>query len=78
MGLSRGRSFAEATTQAIDEEAKRILDEGEALARSVLRQNLHILEKLAQLLLEKETVDGAELSALLSSMNPVYPAADRA
>ena len=54
------------------------LDEGEALARSVLRQNLHILEKLAQLLLEKETVDGVELTTLLSGMNPVYPAADRA
>ncbi|MFM2245798.1 MAG: hypothetical protein RL071_1872 [Pseudomonadota bacterium] len=78
MGLGRSRGFAESTAQAVDDEAKRILDEGEALARSVLRQNLHILEKLAQLLLEKETVDGVELTTLLSGMNPVYPAADRA
>jgi cell division protease FtsH len=78
VGRGRSRGFAESTAQAVDDEAKRILDEAEALARSVLRQNLHILEKLAQLLLEKETVDGVELTTLLSGMNPVYPAADRA
>jgi cell division protease FtsH len=71
--LGRGRQMAESTAREVDAEIKRIIDEGDALARSVLRQNLHILERLSALLLERETVDGDELNELLVSMNPVFP-----
>ena len=71
--LGRGRPMAESTAREVDAEIKRIIDEGDGLARSILRQNLHILERLSALLLERETVDGEELNELLASMNPVYP-----
>ena len=52
---------------------KRILDEADALAATLLRQNNHILERLANLLLEKETVGGEEFEEMVHRLNPVYP-----
>jgi cell division protease FtsH len=71
--LGRPRHVAEATAERVDDEVKRLLREADALAASVLRQNMHILERLAQLLLEKETVEGAEFEQVVQGLNPVYP-----
>ncbi len=40
------------------------------MAKKVLEENLDILHKLAELLLEKETVQGKELDELIFSMRP--------
>ncbi|MCP4804892.1 MAG: hypothetical protein GY884_06050, partial [Proteobacteria bacterium] len=40
----------------------------------ILLTNIHILHKVAQVLLEKETLDGSEFSAIVSEMDPVLPA----
>ena len=40
--------------------------EGEALANTILETNHHILEKLAQVILEKETVEGEEFESIPS------------
>ena len=69
----RSRSVSEATAQLVDSEVKRFLDEADRLAQSILRQNPTILEGLAQLLLEKETVEGAEFESVVKGLNPVYP-----
>ncbi len=72
--LGRRSATSESTAQLVDQEVKRLLDEADGLARDILRQNMHILERLAELLLEKETVDGAEFEAVVQGLDPVYPA----
>ncbi len=75
LGRDYGRvqGFSEATSQTIDREVKRLLENGADLASSILRQNLHILDSLAALLLEKETVEGEEFERTVAGLNPIYP-----
>ncbi len=67
------RSFSEATAQRIDVEVRRIVEEGRTHARLILSQNLHVLHKVAQVLLERETLDGVEFERIVMSVNPVLP-----
>jgi len=62
-GLS-SRPFAEATQASIDGEVARLLREAEARAIEVLKVNRGLLDSLAALLLEKETVDGSDVDRL--------------
>jgi cell division protease FtsH len=59
-GLS-SRPFAEATQATIDAEVSRLLREAEETAVSLIRSHHYELGQLVALLLEKETVDGAEV-----------------
>ena len=71
---SREKDYSEDTAQRIDEEVQRLVVSSYDSARTILVQNLHILHKVAQALLEKETLDGIEFERIVSQMNPVYPA----
>jgi cell division protease FtsH len=71
--MGRTRPISESTARQVDAEVRRILDDADELARSILRQNIHILERLAQLLLEQETVEGQEFESVVQGLNPVYP-----
>ena len=70
--FGRVRNISEDTAREVDHEVRRILDEADARARSILSQNAHILEALAQLLLEQETVDSADLETLVNASNPSF------
>ena len=50
----------------IDEEVKRIIDECYQQARSILQEYHSVLEKCAQLLLEKEKITRSEFEALFA------------
>jgi len=52
----------------IDAEVSAILLKSYAVAQQVLNENIEILHKLADLLLEKETVMGEELDDLIRSV----------
>jgi cell division protease FtsH len=67
--------FSEQTAQLVDREIRSLLEEAYAVAKQTLLSNLHILNKLAQQLLERETVEGAELERIIVGLNPVYPQA---
>ena len=58
------RPFAEATQAAIDSEVSRLLREAEQRAVELLRDHRGELDALVSLLLEKETVDGADVYRL--------------
>ena len=58
------RPFAEATQAAIDEEVSRLLRQAEERAVELLRDQRTVLDSLVSLLLEVETVDGAEVYRL--------------
>lgn len=62
LGLGpRGRDFSERTAQEIDEEVTRIIEEAHQNARGILRDKSENLHRLAQILLEKESLEGEEL-----------------
>jgi cell division protease FtsH len=68
--IAQHRDYSEATAQKIDEEIHRLIDNAYNQAKKVLEENLDILHKLAELLLEKETVMGNELDELILTMRP--------
>jgi len=68
--IAQHRDYSEATAQKIDDEIHRLIDNAYKRAREVLEENLDILHKLSDELLEKETVMGAELDELIVSLRP--------
>ena len=68
-GLS-SRPFAEATQAIIDSEVTRMLREAEETAVSLIRSHHYELGQLVALLLEKETVDGAEVYRIVGRPVP--------
>ena len=66
------RDYSEDTARKIDEEISRLVQKAYNIAKNVLEENLDILHALADLLLEKETVLGKELDALILTMKPGF------
>ena len=64
------RPFAEKTQAAIDAEVSRLLSEAEVRAVALLRQHRDVLDKLVDLLVAKEMVDGSEVYALVGRSEP--------
>ena len=62
--------FSEATQAVIDSEVSRLVREAEQTAVTLIRTHQRDLERLADLLVEKETVDGAEVYRLLGLAVP--------
>ncbi len=58
--------YSEQTAREIDTEIRRILDQQYEKALMVLREHSSVLKKAADVLLEKETILGEELEALMS------------
>ncbi|HSL68650.1 MAG TPA: ATP-dependent zinc metalloprotease FtsH [Longimicrobiales bacterium] len=60
------REISERISELVDAEVKRILDEAYTRARTTLEANRELLEKIAQALLERETLDRDEVDLLAS------------
>jgi cell division protease FtsH len=58
--VARSQTVSEETSRLIDQEVRRLVEEGEATARQVLTDNLDELHRLAGALLEYETLTGEE------------------
>jgi cell division protease FtsH len=57
--------ISEETLRIIDEEIKRIVEWAERRAEEILKENIEKLHRLAQVLLEKETISGEELDKII-------------
>lgn len=68
--IAQHRDYSEETAKLIDKEINSLIDKSYQQARRLLEENIDILHKLADLLLEKETVMGKELDDLIRSMRP--------
>ncbi len=66
------RDVSQPTLEHLDVEVRRILDEQEQLARSILYAHLPVLDGLAQNLLTQETVEGSDLDQYLRAVQ-LYP-----
>jgi cell division protease FtsH len=65
--IASERDFSEETAATIDAEVRSLVDEAYKRAKEVLTSNRHILDKLAEMLVDKETVDSEELQELLAT-----------
>ncbi|PSO55937.1 MAG: cell division protein FtsH [Cyanobacteria bacterium QH_8_48_120] len=72
--IASERDFSDETAAAVDEEVRNLVDQAYRRCKEVLVGNRHILDKLAQSLIEKETVDAEELQVMLTE-NEVQMAA---
>ena len=63
--MAAERDFSEDTAAAIDEEVSLLVAEAYKRATEVLRTNRSVLDELADMLVEKETVDAEDLQELL-------------
>jgi len=62
--LSQRRGVSEHTARQVDTEVKRILDDAHERAREILEHEQDLLERIAQALLERETLDRFEIRLL--------------
>ena len=67
--LASDRDFSDETAATIDEEVGKLVTQAYDRAKSVLETNRSILDQLAEILIEKETVDAEELQSLLAKNN---------
>lgn len=68
--ITRNESYSEETAREIDNEIKRIVSECKARAEKILTENRDRLDKLANELLDKETLDVAHIRDLLNLPAP--------
>lgn len=59
------RDFSEETAAAVDDEVRNLVEQAYRRAKTVLVENRTILDQLAQMLIDRETVDADELQELL-------------
>lgn len=64
--IAEQRDYSEAVAQEIDREVRGFIDEAHSRAREILTTYRDKLIALAQRLIEKETLEGAELEAMLA------------
>ncbi|MFP3998849.1 MAG: ATP-dependent zinc metalloprotease FtsH [Desulfobacterales bacterium] len=68
--IAQHRDYSEATAQKIDAEVSGLVTESYNRAKQILSENRDILNSLAEMLLDKETVMGRELDELIRQMRP--------
>ncbi len=72
IGLDYGHTvdYSQDTAATIDEEIKRIIDQCYRQCTDILNEKMEYLNKVAELLLEKEKIEGEEFDALFASEQP--------
>jgi len=65
--FTQQQEYSESTAVEIDNELRRIISEGYHRAKNLLKQNLEILHRMAETLLERETIDGSDIDSIIQS-----------
>ena len=68
-----GLSISEGTQELIEKEVKRLIDEGYSTARAIIEDSKEEFERLAQGLLEYETLTGGEIMRVMRGESPQKP-----
>ena len=63
--IVRHRDYSESTAVEIDTEIKETVIKNYERAKSLLKKNMKVLKNVAAALLEKETLDGAEIDSII-------------
>jgi cell division protease FtsH len=71
--IAHSKDYSEHTAVEIDREVRRIVDDSYTKARKLLTDNTPLLHALAERLLEKEVVEGAEVAAMVKAYREGRP-----
>ncbi len=66
--ISQHRDFSESTAIRIDEEVKKIVDSQYKLAHKIINEQKDVMVRLAEALLERESLDGVQIRRLLEGL----------
>ena len=74
--MSNEPDYSEEVAREIDDEIRRIIEDGHDIATRVLREHIDDLHRISQILIERETIDKDQFVALLAgeSEDSVFPA----
>ena len=65
MQTKNEKDYSEATAEKIDKEVTKFITDGHKKAQEILKDNIKTLHNLADALLEKETIDGEEVTMIM-------------
>jgi cell division protease FtsH len=68
------KNMSNAVAEVVDKEIRRIIDEQYARARAIIEENRDKVEKMTKALLEWETLDSEQISAIMAGKEPRPPA----
>ena len=71
--ISEDRNYSEEVAYAIDKEVKAIIDECYERAKEILTERQSLLDKIANVLLEREVIDAEELDKLMKEEDKETP-----
>ncbi|HEY8724211.1 MAG TPA: ATP-dependent zinc metalloprotease FtsH, partial [Gaiellaceae bacterium] len=76
LSMSNEPDYSEEVAREIDDEIRRIIEDGHDIATRVLREHLDDLHRISQILIEHETIDKDQFVALLAGEqeDTVFPA----
>ena len=82
LGREMGREpdYSDEVAREIDDEVRRIIEDGHELALNVLREHMDDLHRLSQILIERETIDSEQFIRLLAgeAEEQVFPDVEEA
>ena len=67
--IAQHRDFSEDTAIKIDQQVKYIVSEQYERARSILEENRDVMVKLAETLLDRETLDGVQIRRIVAGLS---------
>jgi cell division protease FtsH len=71
--VSRAKHISDDTQRIVDEEVRKLIDEGYQRAEKLLRANLPILHAMAEALLKYETLESAQIDEIMAGKAPTPP-----
>jgi cell division protease FtsH len=63
--IAQHRDYSEATAILIDEQVRKLVDQGYSRARAIIEEHSDGMVRIAETLLEREVLDGAEVRLLI-------------
>ncbi|MGP0127870.1 MAG: ATP-dependent zinc metalloprotease FtsH2 [cyanobacterium endosymbiont of Rhopalodia musculus] len=70
-GLMNRSEYSEEVAMRIDHQIRTLAKEGHQLARQIIRDNREVIDRLVELLIEKETIDGEEFRQIVAEYTEI-------
>jgi cell division protease FtsH len=70
-GLMNRSEYSEEVAMRIDHQVRTLAKKGHQLARQIIRDNREVIDRLVELLIEKETIDGKEFRQIVAEYTEV-------
>ncbi|MBE9167689.1 ATP-dependent zinc metalloprotease FtsH2 [Pleurocapsales cyanobacterium LEGE 06147] len=70
-GLMSRSEYSEEVASRIDEQVRQLAEYGHLLARKLIRENREVIDRLVDLLIEKESIDGEEFRQIVAEYTEV-------